>query len=191
MVSDPAGKGPALPGPGHWAGRWRGDVRSRRYATSLGILAAAALVSAGVLTGRRTPSFAGSYVLTTLVLTAVLWLTFETVASVGVGRAVLSAVALLGFFLATWTAVWAGVGRDAACFGTRLTTTDAAYFATTTLTTTGFGDLQAHSQSCRRLVTYQMLQNFALTGSLLVITGDAVTALAVGRQGGRDRRDDG
>jgi hypothetical protein len=48
---------------------------------------------------------------------------------------------------------------------------DAVYFAVTTLSTTGFGDIHAHADMCRRLVTAEMLIGFPALG--LAIAGVA------------------
>lgn len=53
---------------------------------------------------------------------------------------------------------------DPAAFSEPLTRTDALYFAVTTTTTVGFGDISAASQLARIVVTVQMVVNVAVVG---------------------------
>jgi hypothetical protein len=48
---------------------------------------------------------------------------------------------------------------------------DAIYYALTTLTTTGFGDISAHTDTCRRLIVGEMLVGFPALG--LAVAGVA------------------
>lgn len=58
-------------------------------------------------------------------------------------------------------------------FSERLSVVDAFYFATTTFSTTGYGDIAPRSQLCRLLVTAQLLVDLLLVGLIV----SAVTAL--------------
>lgn len=64
-------------------------------------------------------------------------------------------------------------------FSEPLTRIDAIYFAATTLTTTGFGDIAAVSQGARLVVTVQMAIDLLLVAGLVRLIAEAVR---LGRQ---------
>ena len=51
-----------------------------------------------------------------------------------------------------------------ASFGEPLTHTDALYFTVTVFTTVGFGDITAHTEAARLLVTFQMITDVIVIG---------------------------
>jgi hypothetical protein len=81
-------------------------------------------------------------------------------------------------FLASFAMLyWQAANDSPKCFSEPLSKLDATYFAFTTFTTTGFGDIYATSPGCRGLVILQML--------LGVLILSIVVGLAVGRVAGR------
>jgi voltage-gated potassium channel len=88
-------------------------------------------------------------------------------------------------FLILFASTYFVMGRFAPdSFGVPLTRTDALYFTVTVLSTVGFGDITAQTETARLVVTGQMIADLVFVGlGLRVIVG------AVGR--GRQRRDSG
>ncbi|MDG3011906.1 two pore domain potassium channel family protein [Rhodococcus sp. D2-41] len=85
------------------------------------------------------------------------------------------------FILVFATVYYVLAAQSADSFGGPLTRVDALYFTVTVLATVGFGDITAHSQLARVLVTVQMLANLGM----LAIGVKLLTAAA---RIGRDRR---
>lgn len=88
-----------------------------------------------------------------------------------------SIIVVLGGFLIVWMNIYVNVSHDRRCFGTPLTRTDGLYFATTTLTTTGYGDLKPRSEECRQLVTAEQIQDLFLVGSLVAMGSQLILKL--------------
>jgi hypothetical protein len=78
----------------------------------------------------------------------------------------LAALYLLGAFAFTY---WALNIRDAQAFSEPLTQLDAFYFATTTFTTTGYGDIAPMSQAARIATSIQMAIGFGLVAIVLAV----------------------
>jgi hypothetical protein len=72
-------------------------------------------------------------------------------------------------------------GNSTQAFDTALTRLDAFYFSVTVFATVGFGDITAHSQLARSVVTGQMIVDFLFVG---VVVRVLLSAVKVGRQGG-------
>ena len=129
-------------------------------------------------------------VATVLVLSVSLWLVIRTVIhelrapdlDVHLDHLVLAAVAgVICFALADLAVARA----DEQQFIGLSTKTDALYFAMTTLTTVGFGDISAHGQLARQLLLVQLLFN------IIVIASAARTmSRALSSHRSRVRRDD-
>jgi hypothetical protein len=69
--------------------------------------------------------------------------------------------------------------QSATSFGRHLTHTDGLYFTVTVLSTVGFGDITAKSQTARLVVTVQMVADLVILGlGLKIIVG----AISRGRQ---------
>ena len=85
---------------------------------------------------------------------------------------------LLLSFAATYFMLEANTPQS---FDTPLTRLDAFYFSVTVFATVGFGDITAHSQLARSVVTGQMIVNFVF---LAVVVRVLVSAVKVGKQGG-------
>lgn len=67
---------------------------------------------------------------------------------------------------------WSAGQRDSSAFSEPLSKIDAAYFSWSTFTTTGFGDIAAHSQLTRLEVMGEMVLTFgAVAGGLAVLIG--------------------
>lgn len=86
------------------------------------------------------------------------------------------------FILVFATVYYVLEAQSPGSFGQSLTRMDALYFTVTVLATVGFGDITAHSQLARVLVTVQMLANLAL---LAIGVKLLVAAVHIGR----DRRE--
>lgn len=72
--------------------------------------------------------------------------------------------------------------NSAQAFGTVLTRLDALYFAVTVFATVGFGDIAAHSQLARGVVTAQMIVDFLFLG---IVARVLLGAVKVGRGAGQ------
>jgi predicted membrane channel-forming protein YqfA (hemolysin III family) len=69
--------------------------------------------------------------------------------------------------------------ESSAAFGAVLSRLDCLYFTVTVFGTVGFGDITAHSETARAIVTVQMLFDFLFVGvAVRVITG----AVEIGRR---------
>lgn len=62
---------------------------------------------------------------------------------------------------------WIAGYEPNSCFDTGISKIDAVYFTLTTLTTTGFGDLSPVSQTCRVIVSSQMVVGFVVVTIVL------------------------
>jgi hypothetical protein len=71
-------------------------------------------------------------------------------------------------------------GNSAQAFGTPLTRLDALYFTVTVFATVGFGDIAAHTQLARGVVTAQMIVDFLFLG---IVARVLLGAVKVGRGG--------
>jgi voltage-gated potassium channel len=79
--------------------------------------------------------------------------------------------------------------HDIAMFNEPLSRSDALYFSVTTLSSTGFGDIAAHAQTARMVVTGQMLLDLVLLGLGVRVF---LTAVSVGHAGrAQEDEDDG
>jgi hypothetical protein len=78
------------------------------------------------------------------------------IAALALVTAIMSLVTLFAF------SYWLQGYRDGSCFETRISKIDAVYFTVTTFSTTGFGDIQPVTQTCRAVVTAQMVSGFAV-----------------------------
>jgi voltage-gated potassium channel Kch len=67
---------------------------------------------------------------------------------------------------------------NATTFTQPLSRIDSMYFAVTTFTTVGFGDITAKTQAARVVVTYQMILDIAIVGLVLRLL---VSAVKIGR----------
>ncbi len=86
------------------------------------------------------------------------------------------------YFLGTFSNLyWIESLRDSSAFSEPLTQGDAIYFAISTFTTTGFGDIRPRSGIARLTVTVQMLLGFLLVAVALVL---ALARWSPGRHGG-------
>ncbi|MFF8595582.1 potassium channel family protein [Streptomyces sp. NPDC015220] len=88
-------------------------------------------------------------------------------------RAVEALAATLPLFLLLFASAYFLLGQSApGSFNERLTRTDALYFALTTFTTVGYGDITALSETGRVLTMFQMLGGLLLVGvAARVLTG--------------------
>jgi voltage-gated potassium channel len=59
-------------------------------------------------------------------------------------------------------------------FGTQLSRTDSMYFSTTVLTTVGFGDISAKSETARVIVTCQMVLDLLIVGLVVRLIVNAI-----------------
>lgn len=72
------------------------------------------------------------------------------------------------FLILTFAAVYYILERSSAgAFGVGLTRLDALYFSVTVFTTVGFGDIAAHSELARAMVTVQMIIDFIFIGAFV------------------------
>jgi hypothetical protein len=86
-----------------------------------------------------------------------------------------------GYFIGTFSSLyWIESVRDADAFTEALTHNDAIYFALTTFTTTGFGDIAAKSGIARLTVSAQMVVGFVLVAVALVL---ALSRWSASREG--------
>ena len=78
-------------------------------------------------------------------------------------------------FVLMFAATYFSTSRNSAgSFNMDLSRVDAAYFSVTVLTTVGFGDIVATSQTTRLLVTTQMLADLVLVGFIAKVLVGAV-----------------
>ncbi|WP_197040490.1 potassium channel family protein [Pseudonocardia halophobica] len=97
-------------------------------------------------------------------------------------RAVEALATSVPFFLllfASTYVVLAGLYADS--FGEPLTHTDGLYFTVTVFSTVGFGDITAHSQAARVLVTVQMVADLVVLGLAVKVIAGAVERGRTGR----------
>ena len=82
---------------------------------------------------------------------------------------------LIPVFILTFATYYYVVARqDPSSFSDPLTRTDALYFTVTVLSTVGFGDITAESESARIAVTLQMVADLAVLGVLVRTAARAV-----------------
>jgi voltage-gated potassium channel len=81
-------------------------------------------------------------------------------------RAVQSLVAIVTFAIVTFASIHLLLStNDAAAFSEPLDRIDALYFAMTTATTIGYGDIHAQSDAARVVVMIQMVTNVVILGA--------------------------
>jgi voltage-gated potassium channel len=119
-----------------WTGGASGDV-AIRTAVALVILVVAVVVSLGVVVGAEYPLLSAVEALTVVV--------------------VLATVSFASIYVVMSS-------RSAASFSESLGRTDALYFALTTATTIGYGDIHAKTEGARILVMVQMVTNVVVVG---------------------------
>ena len=94
-------------------------------------------------------------------------------------RAVESLAFTIPVYVLLFATIYFLVNRaNTASFGIPLTRTDTLYFSTTVLTTVGFGDIAAKTQTARVIVTSQMAFDLLFMG---VVVRLVVNAIKVGR----------
>ncbi|MCE3555439.1 potassium channel family protein [Pseudonocardia sp. RS11V-5] len=88
-------------------------------------------------------------------------------------RAVEALATSVPFFLLLFAATYVVLaGLSPGSFGEPLTHTDGLYFTVTVFSTVGFGDITAHTQPARVLVTVQMIADLLVLGlAVKVIVG--------------------
>lgn len=87
----------------------------------------------------------------------------------------IAAMLVLGF-----SGLYLTIDRNGTQFNGLETRVDAVYFTVTTLSTVGFGDINASGQSARVMVTIQVMLNFTLFAfAVKTVTGSASTRLGI------------
>lgn len=90
-------------------------------------------------------------------------------------RAVEALATSLPFLLLCFAAAYFMLEDNSApSFGTALTRLDALYFSVTVFATVGFGDITAHSQLARGVVTGQMIVDFVYVGIVVRVLLGAI-----------------
>jgi voltage-gated potassium channel len=94
------------------------------------------------------------------------------------------AVEALAFLIPVYVLIFATVyflmdHAQAAAFGAHLSRVDAMYFSATVFSTVGFGNVAAHSQAARVVVTVQMMLDLVIIG--IVVRG-VLSAVKTGRE---------
>ncbi|MFJ4979375.1 potassium channel family protein [Streptomyces coeruleorubidus] len=166
--------------------RRRRRLRPRRWA-AVGAVARAVLIAAGLVTAyyllpldeRGT---AGASALLVCGLAAVLLVFGWEVRAIARSphprlKAVEALAATLALFLVLFAGAYYLLGRSAPdSFSEPLTRTDALYFALTTFSTVGYGDITARSQIGRVLTMVQMAGGLLLVGVAARVLASAVQA---------------
>jgi voltage-gated potassium channel len=94
-------------------------------------------------------------------------------------RAIEALATSLPFLLLSFAAAYYMLeGNSVPSFGTALTRLDALYFSVTVFATVGFGDITAHSQLARGVVTGQMIIDFLYVG---IVVRVLLGAIKIGR----------
>jgi voltage-gated potassium channel len=138
------------------------------YAARSALIVVALLVAYAALPFRGDRWWLGATV-AALLLAATIPITFRRLRAVLVSdRPVLEAVAalvqLLTMLLVGFAAVYFAIDHAAGQFNGLSTRIDAMYFTVTTMSTVGFGDVNASGQAARVLVTIQIVFNVAFVG---------------------------
>lgn len=90
-------------------------------------------------------------------------------------RAMEALTTSIPFLLLSFAAAYYMMERNsAAAFGTALTRLDAVYFSVTVFATVGFGDIAAHTELARGVVTAQMIVDFLFLGIVARVLLSAV-----------------
>jgi hypothetical protein len=99
-------------------------------------------------------------------------------------RAVATMAVLISLYVLIFARVYLSMSLgDPATFNEPLDTTTALYFTTSVFATVGFGDIVALTNSVRLLVTFQMLLNLAVLGTLIRLVTTAARQGIARRQG--------
>ena len=102
-------------------------------------------------------------------------------------RAMEALTGSIPFLLLCFSAAYYMLQRNSAqSFDSALTRLDALYFSVTVFATVGFGDITAHSQLARGVVTAQMIVDFLFIG---VVVRVLLSAVKVGRGEGNPTPD--
>jgi hypothetical protein len=100
-------------------------------------------------------------------------------------RAVETLAILIPVYLVIFARIYLSTSlADASAFNEPLTTVTALYFTVTVFASVGFGDIVAHSDSMRLVVTLQMLLNLVVFGVVIRLLASAARR-GVARRGGR------
>ena len=90
----------------------------------------------------------------------------------------MTGLALLSLIFVLSMSYWTLSARSEGCMKEPLTKVDALYFTLTTLTTTGFGDIQPWTQVCRGLVSEQLVAGFiVITFIIGILVSRAASSL--------------
>ena len=90
-------------------------------------------------------------------------------------RAVESLAFTIPVYVLLFATIYFLVNRaDTASFGTPLSRTDTMYFSTTVLTTVGFGDISAKTETARVIATCQMMLDLVIVGLVARLIVNAI-----------------
>ena len=104
-------------------------------------------------------------------------------------RAVETIAILVSLYVLIFARVYLSISLgDPPAFNHPLDTTTALYFTVTVFATVGFGDFVAQANSTRLLVTFQMLLNLAVIGTLIRLVTTAARFGVSRRHGQPDRQ---
>jgi hypothetical protein len=102
-------------------------------------------------------------------------------------RAVETLAILVPVYLLIFARIYLSTSlSDASAFNQPLSDVTALYFTVTVFASVGFGDIVAHTDSMRLLVTLQMLLNLVVFGVVIRLVASAARR-GVARQGGKPR----
>lgn len=136
------------------------------------------LLRPGGLIDRTETRVASAALVLYLILTAAVWSKVPRASFAGHRLRLFLLIACgLNMFIGAFTGVyWHLSQADAQCFNQEITRWDATYFTLTTFTTTGYGDILAESQACRRFVVAQMASGAFIVSGVLAVVISGYTA---------------